>query len=141
MLLLLYRSSIFSICIIYLGLHLGLLADTFIQSHNNTTTIYRCRYSKDVHRTKCQALTIARLTRSLYTTKLTRIRCYTMLRVLWTDIFNLLNSKAVITFVTCLLVLSLLLWQSEHLSFNCLSIHSTPGTARQVASESKSRNP
>jgi hypothetical protein len=27
-------------------------------------TIYRCRYSKDVHvhRTKCQALTIARLT-------------------------------------------------------------------------------
>ena len=28
------------------------------------TQIYRCRYSKDVHRTKCQALTITRLTHS-----------------------------------------------------------------------------
>ena len=32
-----------------------------------------------VHRTKCQALTIALLTRSPYTTKIARIRCYTML--------------------------------------------------------------
>ena len=28
-------------------------------------TIYRCRYIKDVHRTKCQTLTITRLTHSL----------------------------------------------------------------------------
>ena len=31
-------------------------------------TIYRCRFSKDVHRTKCKALIIVRLTHSLYTT-------------------------------------------------------------------------
>ena len=35
--------------------------------------------SKDVHRTKCQALTIAGLTHSLYTTQMARIRRYTML--------------------------------------------------------------
>uniref|UniRef100_A0A8C4ZFI8 Thyroglobulin n=1 Tax=Gadus morhua TaxID=8049 RepID=A0A8C4ZFI8_GADMO len=34
------------------------------------TTIYRCRCSKDVHGTKCQALTITRLTHSPYTTKI-----------------------------------------------------------------------
>ena len=43
------------------------------------TTIYRCRYSRDVHRTKCQALTIARLTHSRYTRKIARIRRYTIL--------------------------------------------------------------
>ena len=43
------------------------------------TTIYLCWYSKEVHRTKCKALTIARLTHTLYTTKMARIRCYTML--------------------------------------------------------------
>ena len=39
---------------------------------------YRCRYIKDVHRTKCQALTIAWLTHSPYTTKIGKIRCCTM---------------------------------------------------------------
>ena len=38
-------------------------------------TLYFCRYSKDVHRNKCQTLTMARLTHSLYTTKIARIRC------------------------------------------------------------------
>ena len=33
-------------------------------SEERETTIYRCRYSKDVQRTKCQALTIPRLTHS-----------------------------------------------------------------------------
>ena len=47
-----------------------------------TTLLYPCWYSKDVHRTKCQARTIARLTRSLYSTKMARIRCYTMLRTI-----------------------------------------------------------
>ena len=49
-------------------LHSGHLADTFIRSDLHLSeerdTIYRRRYSKDVHRTKCQALTIARLTHS-----------------------------------------------------------------------------
>ena len=44
------------------------------------STIYSCRCSKHVHRTKCQALTIARLTHSLYATKTARIRRYTMLK-------------------------------------------------------------
>ena len=37
--------------------------------------IYCCLCSKEVHRTKCQALTTARLTHSPYTTKIARIRC------------------------------------------------------------------
>ena len=41
--------------------------------------IYHCRYIENVHRTKCQALTITRLTHSLYATKIARIRRYTML--------------------------------------------------------------
>ena len=48
-------------------------------SENGEITIYRCLYSKDGHRTKCKALTIARLTHSPYTTKIARIRCYMML--------------------------------------------------------------
>ena len=68
-------------------LHLRHLADAFIQSNlqyvhlseERETTIYCCRYSKDVHRTKCQAPTIARLIHSPYATKIARIRCYTML--------------------------------------------------------------
>ena len=48
-------------------------------SEESETTIYRCWYSKDVHRTKCQALTVARLTHSPYTTKLARIRGHMML--------------------------------------------------------------
>ena len=67
--------------------HFGHLADAVIQSdlqlahllEEGETTIYRCRYSKDDHRTKCQALTIVSLTHSPYTTKIARIRCYTML--------------------------------------------------------------
>ena len=39
----------------------------------------RCRYTKDVHRTKWQALTIARLNLSPYTTKIERIRRDTLL--------------------------------------------------------------
>ena len=46
-------------------LHTGHLADACIQSdlqevhlsEERETIIYRCRYSKEVHRTKCQALT------------------------------------------------------------------------------------
>jgi hypothetical protein len=45
--------------------------------------MYRCRYSKDVHRTKCQELTIARLTHSLYTTKIARIRRDIMLSTIF----------------------------------------------------------
>ena len=52
-------------------------------SEEKYTTLYHCRYSEDVHRTKCQALTIvnplARLTHPLCPTKLARIRCYPML--------------------------------------------------------------
>ena len=44
--------------------------------------LYLCLYSKDVHRTKWQALTIARLTHSLYT-EIARIRCYTMLSIVF----------------------------------------------------------
>ena len=70
----------------HLHSHLGHLADALIQSdlwkvhlsEERETTIYRCRYIKDVHRSKCQAPTIARLTPSPYTTKIARIRCYSM---------------------------------------------------------------
>ena len=40
--------------------------------------MYHCWNSKDVHRTKYQVLTIVRLTHSQYTTKIARMRCYTM---------------------------------------------------------------
>ena len=46
-------------------------------------TIYFCRYSKDVHRNNCQALTIASLTNSTYTTRKARIICYKMLSMLF----------------------------------------------------------
>ena len=48
----------------------------YIVQKTQETTIYLCRYSKDVHRTKYQALTITRLTHSPYTTQIARIRCY-----------------------------------------------------------------
>ena len=61
-------NEIFVLLLAYCDLHLGLLADAFIQSNlqlvhlsEEGETIYRCRYSKDVHRNKCKALTIARL--------------------------------------------------------------------------------
>ena len=38
-------------------------------------TIYRCRYDKDVDRTKCKTLTISRLTHSPYITKITYNKC------------------------------------------------------------------
>ena len=41
-------------------------------------TIYRCWFSTDIHRNKCQALAIARLTPSPYTTKIAEKRFYTM---------------------------------------------------------------
>ena len=73
-----------------LHLHLGRLADSSIQSNlqevhlsEERETIYRCRYSKDVHGTKCQSPTIARLTQSLYTAKTARIRCYTTLSTIF----------------------------------------------------------
>ena len=47
------------------------------------TTIYLFGYSKDVNRTKCQALTIIRLTHSPYTTEIARIRCYTRLSTIY----------------------------------------------------------
>ena len=71
----------------YSHLHLGNLADAFIQSdlqkihlsEEREKTIYCCRYSKD----KCQALTIVRLTHSPYTIKITRIGHYTMLSTIF----------------------------------------------------------
>ena len=36
------------------------------------------QYRTDIHRNKCQALTVARLTHSPYTTNIARIRCYPM---------------------------------------------------------------
>ena len=39
--------------------------------------------SKDVQRTKCQALTIVRLTHSPYTTKIARKRCHTILSTIF----------------------------------------------------------
>ena len=69
------------LCVDVLHLHLGHLSDAFIQSDlqiihlsEEGETIHRCQYSKDVDRTKCKALPIARLTQSPYTTKLARIR-------------------------------------------------------------------
>ena len=63
---------------------LKLTEDAFIQSDlqlvhlsKESERIYRCRYSKDVHGTKCKAPTTARLTHSPCTTKIARIRCYT----------------------------------------------------------------
>ena len=65
--------------IIHLPLHLGYLAGAFIQkddlqsvhlSEERETKIYCWRYSKDIYRNKNQALTIARLTHSLYRTKI-----------------------------------------------------------------------
>ena len=47
------------------------------------TKIYCCRCSKDVHRTKWQAPTIARLNYCLYASKIARIRCHTILLVLF----------------------------------------------------------
>ena len=46
------------------------------QSHLSleSEAIDRCRYNEEVHRTKCKAPTIARLTHSLYTTKIARIK-------------------------------------------------------------------
>ena len=56
-----------------LHLHLGHLADAFIQSdlqqvHEKSETIYCFRYNKNVHRTKCKAPTNTRLTYSPYST-------------------------------------------------------------------------
>ena len=73
-----------------MNLHLGRFCRRFIPKIVDSSsdkvhlseereTINRCRYSKDVHRYKCQALTITRLSHSLYKTKIARIRCYTML--------------------------------------------------------------
>ena len=41
-------------------------------SEETETTIYHCWYIKNVHRIKCRALTIVRLTHFLYTTKIAR---------------------------------------------------------------------
>ena len=50
---------------------------TFVRGKRNNNIYHRCRYSKDVHRNKCQALTITMLTNSLYKTKRARRRWYT----------------------------------------------------------------
>ena len=83
-----YSISVKQTQIKQIHLHWGHLADTFIQSdfqlhfnlnYNSSTfskkreTIHSCRYSKDAHRTKCQALTITRLTHPLCTTEIARI--------------------------------------------------------------------
>ena len=47
----------------------------YICQKKEKTTIQCCRYSTYVHRNKCQALTMVRLTYSLYTTKKASIRC------------------------------------------------------------------
>ena len=66
------------------------MTDAFSQSDSQQVhlseereTINRCRYSKDVRRTICQALPIVRLTHSPYTTKITRIRHDTKLRTIF----------------------------------------------------------
>ena len=77
--------------LIHLNLHPGRLVDTSIQSQlqevyfsgERETTVYLCHYSKDVHRTKCQALSITRLTHSPYITEIARIRRYTMLSTIF----------------------------------------------------------
>ena len=51
-----------------------------VLSEERETTMHLCGYSEDVHRTKWQALTIARLTHSPYTTEIARLRRYTMLK-------------------------------------------------------------
>ena len=45
--------------------------------------IYRCQYRKDVHRNMCKALRIVRLTPSLYTTMIARIRRYSRLSTIF----------------------------------------------------------
>ena len=47
-----------------------------------------CQYSKDIHRTKCQALTITRLTHSPLTTKIARTRRHTMLSTICNNVFK-----------------------------------------------------
>ena len=64
-------------------LHLGCLAYAFIQNDPREAKLCLCRYSEDVHRTECKALSIATLTRSLYATKIARVRCYTMLSAIF----------------------------------------------------------
>ena len=49
-------------------------------SEERETELYRRRYSKDIHRNMCQALTIAKLT---HTTNIARIRGYTMLSAIF----------------------------------------------------------
>ena len=61
---------------------------TFLRRRRNNHILYCCRYSKDVHRTKCQALTIVRFTHSPYTTKIARIRCHTIILLLLSTIFK-----------------------------------------------------
>jgi hypothetical protein len=56
-----------------------LTKSTFIRRKRNNI----CLYSKDVHRTKCQAQRIARLIQSLYPKKIARIRCYKMLSTIF----------------------------------------------------------
>ena len=77
-------NFIFVLLLAYCDLLLRLLAAAFIQSDlqlvhlsEERETIYCYRYSKDAHRNKCKALTIARLTHSPYTATMARIRCYT----------------------------------------------------------------
>ena len=61
--------------IFHLHLHLGHLADAFIQSDFQQVDLSEegelSRYSKDVHKTKCQAPAIFRLTHTPYTTGFT----------------------------------------------------------------------
>ena len=54
-----------------------------ISHQKKETKIYRSSYSKDVHRNKYQAYTIATLTHFLYTTKIARIRRYMMLSTIF----------------------------------------------------------
>ena len=71
------EAQLLSTCTLHI--HLEHLADTFIQSDIQKVN---CQ-GKDVHRTKCRALTIVMLIHSLYTTKTVRIRCYTMLSTIF----------------------------------------------------------
>ena len=68
-------------------------------SEEGETTIHRCRYSKDVHRNKCQARTIARLALSLYSTKIARIRRYTMLSTILSTSKSVGESRGLYTYV------------------------------------------
>ena len=98
-----YRTSCSSApCFVYiLDIWQTLLSKATDKVHlteESETRIYLCWYSKDVHRTKCQAIKIARLSHSPYTTHIARVRCYTMLSTIFKcqDVHHTISVKGVL---------------------------------------------